>query len=942
MIDESDFGDIFSSLKNTPKSLMQESMESALSILAPPETSKFAKYRHDARGYFVDVLKTKYLSDAQHKILELVSTPVNDTWKRKLAIGASVNYGKSFMGGGLTNWYFDAWGPSCIVKTTAPSQQSVVDLLWKEVRIQRSRADAKWGIGAQDFIGPQSPLMRRAPDWWAHGYTAAKGESWKGRHVENMCFLFDEACHDDQTDVMTEHGWRRFCDLDGTERLMTMNPDTHVAEFMLPEKIVKKPYAGKMLEYTSQRGSNWCVTPDHEMYWQHRYKKIGAEKSCGSKWKRSSMSYLKYKHTPVYMLRSIKWEMSDQEFFVLPAAQTHAKSFDDREFPMDDWLRFMGWYFSEGCLLHGGPKGERKVYGIGITQKNKESLDEIESLLTRLGFLTKRYPSGRSGCFQVQIHEMHVSRWLASFGGNCIDKTIPDFVRNLSVRQINIFLDVFLEGDGYTKKSQDVFYTSSEKMANILNELILKTGTDSSIFKRPLAGKAANFGTHIGVSSVDGYVVSRSHNGKTTKYFKRNLREIDYEGYVWCARLPKYHLLFTRRNGRSLWSGNCGLVDMYFNCSHLWVCLYNPTDTSSPMYQEINKMDSDWTVIELSALGHPNVLAELRGEPAPIPAAISMDQVEAGIKDDCEQIDAEDMIATDFEWKGKYFRPGSDFEGNFLGRWPSSDDSAIWSDALWKSITKPLTWREVQIHPDYIPAIGVDVAYLGFAKTCIHVSWGDYSVHHESKGGQDEMRTVGRIIEIAEEWADKCNKAREKFDHPKITGKSIPLKIDNTGGGGGIPSRLREQGYNVFGLGAAEKAMNQKKYPNRRSELWFMTRDRAKLGKLHLGLLNPKILIEICKQAKAPLWTLNSCGQREVEKKEMTERRLGTSIDSIDAMNLSWYHIEYRTAEILTVETSGFIERAQAEREQERVQTQRSGVWRAGRQGRRGLFGGNR
>jgi hypothetical protein len=47
--------------------------------------------------------------------------------------------------------------------------------------------------------------------------------AFQGIHALNPLLVIDEARHDDQTDVMTEFGWRRFKDLAGSERLMTMS-----------------------------------------------------------------------------------------------------------------------------------------------------------------------------------------------------------------------------------------------------------------------------------------------------------------------------------------------------------------------------------------------------------------------------------------------------------------------------------------------------------------------------------------------------------------------------------------------------------------------------------------------------------------------------------------------------------------------------------------------
>lgn len=329
-------------------------------LLAPPVASKFERYRDDPVGYVRDVLRLEPWS-MQQDMLRLCASPPNpaDGWYCKLALGAGTNAGKTAFGAMLINWSFDCRGP-CIEQTTAPSQNSVVDVLWKEVRIQRCRADARWGIGLSDFIGPRAPEMRRAENWYAKGTVAQSGDTFKGRHGDNMVWLFDES----------------------------------------------------------------------------------------------------------------------------PGIMDH--------------------YFE-------------------------------------------------------------------------VTKTM-------------------FKPDG--------------KM--------------------------------------------------------------------------------------------------------LWICLYNPTDSTSALYQEIMHPNSTWTVEELSTLDHPNIIAALEGREPPIPNAVTVEQMEEAIANDCDVVLEEDVVATDFQWKDVWYRPGSLFEWAFLGRWPTGSDADLWPDALWKSITEPpLTLDKVKITVEEIPQIGMDMATKG-------------------------------------------------------------------------------------------------------------------------------------------------------------------------------------------------------------------------------------
>jgi hypothetical protein len=69
-----------------------------------------------------------------------------------------------------------------------------------------------WGGRAGKELAAPCPQTRRH-----------RSAAFQGIHGLNPLIVIDEACHDDQTDVMTEFGWRRFKDLDASERLMTMS-----------------------------------------------------------------------------------------------------------------------------------------------------------------------------------------------------------------------------------------------------------------------------------------------------------------------------------------------------------------------------------------------------------------------------------------------------------------------------------------------------------------------------------------------------------------------------------------------------------------------------------------------------------------------------------------------------------------------------------------------
>lgn len=100
-----------------------------------------------------------------------------------MLVKAPHSVGKSQLGGGLVNWFFDCWAPSITI-TTAPTQMQVQDILWKEVRQQRR---------GRPGLLPKDTRMEFAPNHFAVGYTATNAGSFQGRHEENVLIIFDEA-----------------------------------------------------------------------------------------------------------------------------------------------------------------------------------------------------------------------------------------------------------------------------------------------------------------------------------------------------------------------------------------------------------------------------------------------------------------------------------------------------------------------------------------------------------------------------------------------------------------------------------------------------------------------------------------------------------------------------------------------------------------------------
>ena len=170
----------------------------------------------------------------------------------------------------------------------------------------------------------------------------------------------------------------------------------------------------------------------------------------------------------------------------------------------------------------------------------------------------------------------------------------------------------------------------------------------------------------------------------------------------------------------------------------------------------------------------------------------------------------------------------------------------------------------------------------------IHGRWGAVSVHHETANTMDPVRVFTRIKAVAALLADMATKRRDPGLDP-INPKKLPIKIDDDGTGNAIISFLRADGYCVIGIGAGTGATRPDLYPNKRSELWFYTAERARISQVWFGLLDKPTRNRLRQQLTAPEWNPDPAGRRKVEPKEKTKEKLGRSPDDADGINLAYY-----------------------------------------------------
>lgn len=106
--------------------------------------------------------------------------------------------------------------------------------------------DVSWSLGAPTI--KQNPIL--------------KPEKWKDKIVVSYS---GGSCFDDQTEILTDQGWKLFKDLDQTESVGTWNHELNKFEYQKPVSYTTQPYEGN-LNCIVNDSINVCTTPNHWMY----------------------------------------------------------------------------------------------------------------------------------------------------------------------------------------------------------------------------------------------------------------------------------------------------------------------------------------------------------------------------------------------------------------------------------------------------------------------------------------------------------------------------------------------------------------------------------------------------------------------------------------------------------------------------------------------------
>jgi len=338
-------------------------------------------------------------------------------------------------------------------------------------------------------------------------------------------------CFDDQTEVLTEEGWKLFSDLTKKNIVATLGENWNLI-YKKPLGLFKQYYKGDVISCAS-RSFNMVVTPLHQCY----FKILNCKrKGDFKKWHAYEIFGKKGQFT-----RKVNWTGHKEN---------------------SDWFEFLGFWFAEGSARFGRLNGRCEI---NLSQR-KENEFYVDNLLNRISFIMpKRWSKYRAkdGCIRWSYYNKLISKEFSQYGKSK-DRKIPDFIRFADRKALRAFLKGFTIGDGsYREKRDWVLYSSSKILIDQLQELAIKAGYISNVRTHKISENrfSKNPIWKLCIS------VSEKRDRTVSEIIKKHWRWIPYKGFVYDVNMPNT-IILVRRKGAYHWSYRTWFGQTFFSAPY--------------------------------------------------------------------------------------------------------------------------------------------------------------------------------------------------------------------------------------------------------------------------------------------------------------------------------------------------------------------------------------
>jgi hypothetical protein len=347
-------------------------------------------------------------------------------------------------------------------------------------------------------------------------------------------YLDLQFCADEETEILTRRGWKRFDQVLVGEDVMTLNHDTDMAEWQPALDVHTFQATDQTLLSMEGKAHSSLTTLNHRWPVQHRVTS-------------SSSSRIEKRVVLSEDLTGSDRVICAADVANLPNAAKYQSSF----------VELVSWFWTEGHLMEGG--------SVSISQSdsvNPDYVARIRGALTDLygaplaslrnGGQSLPQPAWResvdSDVTRFYLNRTASLELLQVFVDPSVKVVDPQFVASLTLDQLQLFIDVSLMADGSEQNGCRVITQSVRERLDPFQMACSLLGMRTSLRKTAVGGSGAYAGREF-------WILSIKDRRPLFAPVKSVRSEVQYTGTVWCPRTAN-GTWFARRNGQVYFTGN--------------------------------------------------------------------------------------------------------------------------------------------------------------------------------------------------------------------------------------------------------------------------------------------------------------------------------------------------------------------------------------------------
>lgn len=332
-------------------------------------------------------------------------------------------------------------------------------------------------------------------------------------------------CYDAKTEVLTENGFKFWEDVCYKDKLAAVNPTTRELKgFEEPKELIKQQYKGKMVRFKS-KGIDLRVTENHKVY-------------C-------SLSKTQHLRTnPKYELIEANAVLNTGKLLYNSPIRmiNNAKNRDYRIGNLDQYYALFGFFIGDGYTHKG-------MNQIKFHLKKDRKIKYLQALCNSLNLelLVKKNDN-----YVIDVeNSKYPNKYFLNNFYNGKDKTFPIEFLKMTKNQYEYFIEGLLNSDGnYAgKEKNNVYYTTSDELADKLQSLMVINGNGCTI------KKASNECNKVYIWKERSCSVMLNDSRSKIKSIVEDVDEC-----IYCATVST-GLLVVRRNGKVTLSGNSSPIE---------------------------------------------------------------------------------------------------------------------------------------------------------------------------------------------------------------------------------------------------------------------------------------------------------------------------------------------------------------------------------------------